>query len=409
MANQFEFADWITMEGLRVLTNELHIASFFNTDYNKEFTRPFAVGSTVRVPLPQRFLVTDGMAYQPQAINRIHTTVNVDQFFGVHFEWDAAEKALKMGRDKADVKKNYIDPIMKQLANELDSRAALFAYQNTNNVTGVLGTDPTAVTPFAQARQRLKELACTGKEWGMIIPPQVNTKMSTNLATIFNPQADISKLFKEGYLGKLQGFDWLESVNLYSHTAGTWAGAVTVNGAAQSGSTLTITATAGDTFKKGDVFSIANVNAVNPVSRRIVGSGVKNFVIQQDLTAAGGGVDVINFSPPIVGPGQYQNVDVLPANSAALTLWPGTATPNGKSGQQALGLASDAFALVGVEMELPEAVEVSSHMRDPQTGISLSFIRQWDSLLYRMTNRFDILCGFGALYPDNCAVRVACA
>lgn len=410
MANLFDLTDWIAMEGLRVLMNETHCAQYFNTDYNSEFKKPFPVGSSVRVPLPQRFLVTDGIGYQPQPINRIHTTVNCDQFFGVHFEWDAAEAALKMGRDKDYIKKNYIDPIMKQLANELDSRCALWAYQNTNNVTGVLGTNPTSVTPFAQARQRMKELAATGKEWGMMIPPAVNTNMATNLATIFNPQQDISKLFKDGSLGRLQNFDWYESVNLYSHLAGTWNAAVTVNGANQSGSALTITATAGDTFNKGDVISLANVNAVNPVSRRIVGSGIKNFVVQQALVAAGGGVDVLQISPSIIGPGsQYQNVDALPVNGAALTLWPGTATPNGKQGFQALGMTDQAFALVGVEMELPEAVEASSRARDPQTGIAVSFIRQWDSLLYRMTNRFDILCGFGNLYPDNCAVRVACA
>lgn len=410
MANLFDLTDWISMEGLRVLTNELKCAAYFNTSYNKEFKQSFPVGSTVRIPLPQRFLVTDGMGYQPQPINRIHTSVSCDQFFGVHFEWDAAEKALKMGRDKDYIKREYIDPIMKQLANELDSRCALWAYQNTNNVTGVLGTNPTSVTPFAQARQRMKELAATGKDMCMLIPPAVNTNMATNLNTLFNPQTDIAKLFKDGQLGRLQGFDWYEEVNLFSHTAGTIAGAFTVAGANQSGTALTVNMTAGDTLKKGDVISIANVNSVNPVSRRIVGSGVKNLVIQQDITAVGGGVDVLLISPGLIGPGsQYQNVDNLAVNLAAITLWPGTGAPNGKSGFQALGMTENAFALVGVEMDLPEAVEVSSRARDPQTGISISFIRQWDSLLYRMTNRFDILCGFGNLYPDNCAVRVACA
>lgn len=408
--NLFDLTDWISMESLRVLMNETKCATYFNTAYNKEFKQAFPVGSSVRVPLPQRFLVTDGLGYQPQPINRIHTNVNCDQFIGVHFEWDAAEKALKMGRDKDYIKREYIDPIMKQLANELDSRCALWAYQNTNNVTGVLGTNPTSVTPFAQARQRMKELAATGKEMCMLIPPAVNTNMATNLNTLFNPQTDISKLFKDGQLGRLQGFDWYEEVNLWQHTAGTWAAGVTVNGANQVGSAIIITASAGDTFKKGDVISFLNVNAVNPVSRRIVGSGIKNFVVAQDLTAAGGGVDVLQISPPIFGPGsQYQNVDALPANGAALTLWPGTAAPNGKQGFQALGMTENAFALVGLEMELPEAVEISSRARDPQTGIAISFIRQWDSLLYRMTNRFDMLFGFGNLYPDNCAVRVACA
>lgn len=93
--------------------------------------------------------------------------------------------------------------------------------------------------------------------------------------------------------------------------------------------------TAGETLLRGDVFSIANVNFVNPMSRRIVGpasaAGTMQFVVTADLTAAGGGADVVNFEPAIVGPGgvlpsspysQYQNVDALPVVNATVTLFP---------------------------------------------------------------------------------------
>ena len=66
-----------------------------------------------------------------------------------------------------------------------------------------------------------------------------------------------------GTVGDLAGFEFFESNSLFSHTAGTWAAAVTVNGANQSGTQLTITAGVGTTFNAGDKISIAGVNRVN--------------------------------------------------------------------------------------------------------------------------------------------------
>jgi coat protein Gp5 len=418
MANSIEFVDWLTMESLRILVNKLECAQFMNTDYNKEFEREFPVGETVRIKLPQRFVVTTGLGYTPQPINRRHTTVTVDQIFQIGFEWDSIEKALKLERGRDAIRREYVEPAVAALAQQIDSSAALFAYQNTNNIVGVLGVDPTTMTTFQQARQRLIEKACpAGGERGMIIPPQVNTSIVPALASFLNPTSEISKQYKQGSLGMLSGFDMYESVSLYRHTAGTWAGAVTVNGAGQSGSSIAINATAGDTFNIGDVISFDSVRPVNPQTRRVVGSLNMQFVVTAPLVALGGGnaADLLQISPALEGPGgnpvdnQYQNVDALPLNLAALTLFPGTPAPNGKSGVQALALHRDAFAMVGVKLELPQAVEMSSQTRDPQTGLSIRFTRTWDAVQSKMINRFDLLLGFGQLYPDNCAVRMQCA
>jgi hypothetical protein len=413
VANVFQFVDWVAMESLRVLMNKCVVVQFANTDYNKEFDREFAIGETVRVKLPQRFYVTDGLQYTPQPINRIYTTVTCNQIFGIHFEWDSIEKALNMERGEEWIKREYIDPAMKQIANEIDSRFALWAYQNTSNLVGVLGVDPNSMTTFQKARQRLIEQACTPGEWGMLIPPAVNTSLVPALASNFNPTSEISRQYKDGSMGKMSGFDWYESVNLYRHTAGTQAGAVTVNGANQQGNTLAITCTAGDTFNVGDVFSIANVNAVNPVSRRVVTLATpKQFVVTAPFVGLGGGnaADVLQISPAIFPPGsQYQNVDALPVNGAALTPFPGTASPNGLTSMQGLALDRNAFAIVGVKLEIPKACEMSSYARDPESGISVAFVRMFDPIQRKMVNRFDVLLGFGNLYPDNCAVRLACA
>lgn len=410
---QFVFPDWVAPEALRLLLNSLEVSQFFDTSYNKEFDREFPVGESVRVKLPQNYLIRDGLGYNPQPINRINTTVTVNQIFGIDFEFDDFEGAVRMERSKAEISDQYLKPAMAQIAQEIDTRAALFAYQNSNNIVGVLGTDPNTSTTFMQARQRLKELACPfDKEIGSIVPPAVNTAMVPAFQAVFNPSSEISQQYKSGSIGKAWGADWYESMSLFRHTAGTWAGAVTVNGANQSGTALAINATAGDTFNVGDVFGIANVNLINPRTRRILSTVGKTFTILAPLVAIGAGnaADVLNISPSIFGPGsQYQNVDALPANAAALTLFPGTAAPNGKSGAQGLYMHPGAFALVGVKLQSPKATELTSQARDKKSGIPIRFVRMWDPIQKKMINTWDTVIGFGNLYPDNCSVRVLCA
>jgi hypothetical protein len=410
MPNTFQYADWLTMESLRLLKNKLTVAKFFNTDINKEYTREFPVGETVRVKLPHRFTIREGIGYSPQPITRIYTTVTLDQIFGVDFEWDSAEAALKMERGQEAVRREYIEPAMAQIAQEIDSRAARWAYQNASLVVGALGTDPTALATIGAVRQKLIEQACPpeGKK-GLIIAPSVNTALVDAFKGLFQDGDAIARQYTEGYLGRLQGFDVFESMSLYRHTAGTWASSVTVNGANQSGSTLVVSCTNGDTFKRGDKISIANVLPVNPMTRRAYGTAPKTFTILQDVTASGTSA-TLTISPAIYGPGsQYQNVSALPANGAALTLWPGTSSPNGKSGTVNVAVHEDAFALVGVKLELPKSAELASQTRDPQTGLSVRFVRMFDPQLSRMINRFDVLLGFGNLYPDSCAVAIASA
>lgn len=411
MANVFQFVDWLTMEGLRLLTNKLEVSQAFNTDYNSEFTKDFAVGETVRVPLPQQFTIRDGLGYNPQAINRIYTTVTCNQIFGVDFEWDSAQAALQMERGQEKIKREYLEPAMDQIKQEIDSRCAQFAYQHTNNIVGVLGTDPTSLTIFNQARQRMIEKAgiSQGNRYNCI-PPSVNTSLVGTALGLFNPPDAISKQYKEGAIGRYSGADWYESMSLYDHTAGTWQGAVTVSSFADGSNSLVVNCTSGDTFKKGDVIGLASVYPVNPMTRRTTSTAnTMTVVVTADVTATTT-TATLTISPTLYGPGsQYQNVDALPQANAVCTLFPGTASPNGKVGKQGLYLNKGAFALVGVKLETPKAVEMASQNRDPESGIALRFIRMFDPQQSKMINRFDVLMGFGGLRPDNCSVRVLSA
>ena len=408
MPNTFAFPQWVSMDALRLLLNKLEVLSIFNTEWQKEFERDFPIGSVTQVKIPQRFTIRDGLGYNPQAINRLTTTINCNQVFGVDFEWDSFEQALNMERSKEEIRRQYLEPGVAQQAQEWDSRAAQFAYQNANNGVGTMGTDPNSVQIFAQARQRLFELACPpGGEKALCIPPQFSTSMVPALQTLLNPQDDISKQFKEGSLGKLHGFDVYECMSLWRHTSGTRAGATTVltTNPNNGGNQIGITATAGDTWNAGDILTIANVNQVNPMTRRFLSPIVKQFVVLQPLTAIGAGnaADFLIVSPAIFGPGsQYQNVDALPVNGATIT----PVFTSAQAGAQALAIHGDAFGVAGVKLEEPKATEMTSQARDPETKMALRFIRMFDPVQSKMINRWDTVGGFGQLYSDSCCVRI---
>lgn len=409
MSNNFINPSWVSMRILWMLQNSLEVASEFNTEWESEFGKSFAVGSSVQIKLPQRWLVTQGLGYNPQGINRVSTTINLDQTFGIHFEWDSYERLVKMERSQEELEQQYLKPAASQLAQEVDSRAAQFAYQNVSNVFGTLGTDATSISAFTAAERRLFEKACPkGLNKILCLSPSLMQTYVNNVVTQFNPAPEISKAFKSGLLGTAAGWDWYRSNSLYQHTVGTApTGGVTITGANQSGSSLSVTGTSTQTIKKGDKFSIANVNAVNPVTRRNSSIGAQHFTVLADVTLTGG-TDTIQVAPAIYGPGsQYQNVDALPANSAALTFWPGTSSPSGKVGTVSLGLTKYAFAISGGKLEVPKAVERAEQTEDPDTGMSVRFIRAWDQKDSTMTNRFDMCIGFGNLYQDNGAVAIA--
>lgn len=409
-ANQFLNPYWVSLEILRMLLNKLVIAQYFNKGWQNEFQKEFAPGSTVSIKFPWRPQTTDGMGYQPQAITRISTTVSLDQWIQIGFEWDDYEQAVKLERSKKELSENYYDPAGAAIAQEIDQRCARFAYQNASTVVGTLGTDPTSVTTYYTARQRMMEKACPPGRRSMCISSSMMTSLGSNITNIFHPADEITSMWKEGSIGVLAGFDFYESQSLWTHTAGTWAGAVTVNGANQQGTSLLINATAGDTFNVGDKFSIANVRTANPMTRRIPGKPAgQTFTVTQALIATGGGSpnDALQILPAIYPPGDnYQNVDALPANGAALTLFPGTTTPNGLSGTVGLGLSKWAFALAGTKLYVPTAVEMAAGAQDPESGLSVRKVKAWDPVRSMLINRMDSLFGYGNLYQDNCAVAV---
>ena len=245
MANNFVTTNWVSMKILWFLKNSYDVAQNFNSEWESEFGKSFPIGSSAQIKLPQSWLVTSGLAYQEQGISRLVTTVNLDTIRGIHFGWDSYERLVKMERSEKELEESYLYPAGQQLAQQLDSDAANWARLYTNNVVGTLGTDSTTIDFALAAEQVLFALSCPEDgDRNLVLSSSLNRSYVKTNVTQFNPQKEISDMFRKGYIGTAGGWKWMRSNSLVKHTCGTApTHGVTVVGAGQSGGSLLVTGT----------------------------------------------------------------------------------------------------------------------------------------------------------------------
>jgi hypothetical protein len=263
----------------------------------------------------------------------------------------------------------------------------------------LVGTPGSAVTfkNILESRKKLNDnLAPMDGERCVTMNTQANVDLVDGLKGLFQDSSQISKQYKEGLMGVTAGYNFYENTLIPSHTAGAGVDdAYLVNGAAESGSAITVDGGAG-ALVKGDVFTIAGVFMVHPETRQSTG------VLQQFTVTANyaGGAGDISISPPITASGAYQTVSNVPADNAPLT-FVGTAST---AFQQSLAFHKSAFTFATADLVLPQGVDFAS--RQTYDGISLRIIRQYDINTDAFPCRVDVLYGSASLYPQL-ASRVA--
>jgi len=414
MANVHKVTNWVSLDTLEILKAEGAIHPAFNTDYNKELTKDFPIGSQFDVKLPYRAVVRSGEAMDTQDLIRKFTTVAMEAPFGIDFSYTDFEVALQLDRGEAALRAEFTEPFGQQLASELDSRLANQAYLRIPNIVGVLGTDPTTINTYHLMSQRLAEFGCPAGPKRLYMTPSMASALMNQAVTYFNPQMDVSDMWRQGALGMLSSAKTFQSVRLVQHTTGivTTAASLTTSGAVAEGATsVLINCTSGDTFKRGERVSFAGCFTVHPETRRRAGSALANqavFIVQQDVTATTT-TCTLQLDRPFYGPGgPYQNVDALPATTVLMTRWPGTTITDGASVTGTVGfcLHRNALALVGAKLKNPKNVEYQQAHDLNGTGLQVSIVSQFVIANRSNPTRLDVWAGYGGLYPANAGVCV---
>jgi len=393
MANSILTIDMITRKALEILENNLVISRNVNRQYDDSFAVEGAkIGSTLRIRLPDRALVTDGAALQTQDDNEQYTTLTVASQKHIGINFTSAELTMQLD----DFAERVLKPRISQLASSIDADVAN-AYKNIYASVGTPGTTPSTSLVLLQAQQKLNEAAAVMSPRYATVNPAANAGLVEGMKGLFNPTDTISKQFKNGMMGTgVLGFEEVNmSQSIKQHTTGAWGTSITVTSTVttEGQSTLPISFTGSSkTWNVGDVFTIAAVNSVNPQTRESTGS-LQQFVVT--AVATGSSTATLSISPALYSAGQaLATVDVLPQSGAVVTMLGSASTQYAQN----LVYHKDAITLATADLLMPQGVDMAS--RQVHNGISMRIVRQYDINNDRLPCRIDVLYGFSTIRPQ---------
>lgn len=396
MPNEILTPSVIAKEALVLLENKLGMAKRVHRNYQNEFSK---VGDTVTIRKPVRFTTRSGATYSAQDVQEGSTTVTMTDQIGVDFEFQTADLTLKIEQ----FSERYLAPAMSAMIHKVEGDLCGL-YNSVWNQVGTPGTTPNSFAALAAAPLRLDLMAVpTDMRMGVLDPNAGWAILGTQTALYMQGKAQ--EAYEDGELGSIAGLNLMQTQNIRTHAVGTKAGTPLIAGAAQN-TTYTLTrstnsqnlltdgwTTSSAILKKGDVFTIANVFAVNPATRQTT-TVLQQFVVNADISSDGAGLATINISPAIITSGPYQNVNAAPADNAAITV-AGTAST---SYPMNLVYHKNAFALVTRPLEIPQGASWSA--RETYNGLSMRIISDYDISTDRQKTRLDMLYGVKAIYPD---------
>ena len=395
MANSLLTIDMITRKSLAILENNLVLSRNINRQYDDSFAVEGAkIGSSLRIRLPDRALVTDGAALQTQDDNEQYTTLTVSTQKHVGINFTSAELSMQLD-DFAD---RVLKPRISQLASSIDADVAN-VFASVGNSVGTPGTTPATALVMLQAQQKMNEAAAPMSPRYLTVNPAANAALVNGLSGFFNPSDSISRQFKSGMMGEnVLGYEEVNmsqsvksfTVGSRTATGGTTSAAVTTEGA----TTIAITgAGASGTIKAGEVFTLSNRSAVNPQTRESTGS-LFQFVALADVTLDGSGAGTITVAPMYSAAHPLANITDLPGSGTAVTFLGAASTTY----PQNIAYHKDAFTLATADLILPQGVDMAS--RANHNGISMRIVRQYDINNDRMPCRVDVLYGYAAIRPQ---------
>lgn len=402
MANTTLTADIIAKEAVMILENNLVMAKKVYRGYEDDFEKKvngYEVGETISIRKPTDFTVRTTAVMSTQDVVEGKTTLTVDQRRGVDFEFSSHDLTLKIG----DLSERVIKPAMVQLANSVDTYLTGL-YSSVPNWVGTPGQVINSFSDFYAGKERLMEYAVPTDSLCSVLSPQDEAGMLGSQTSLFIQDA-AKGAYRSGNLGVIGGVDTYMSQNVRTHTVGVATGTPLVKGASQTSTYASVkdsntqtlatdgwTASQTGILKAGDVFTIANVYAVNPVTKATL-PFLKQFVVTADVDSDGSGNATPTISPAIITSGAFQNVSAAPADNAAITVM-GT---GGTAYRQNLMFHKNAFALAMVPLVSPPgAVDVS---RQSYKGVNVRVIPVYDGTNDVSKWRCDIL--FGAKTIDH--------
>jgi hypothetical protein len=393
----------ITRYSVPLFLNSNLFMMSINRDYDDRFGVEGAkIGAQLRVRIPNDYGVTDGpgLSLQDTIEQQVVLTVATQRHIDIAFT--TAERTLSI----EDYAERFIKPRLNKLAGNV-AQTIMFSSQgavcnaaaNVDANNNILAINQ---QPVLLAGALLSDNEAPDDDgWKLANDPHSDAKLVASLAGQFNPATEISSQYRKGKMKNALGFDMFRDQTVIKHTTGS-ATTATVNGANQSGTSVTIAALTG-TINQGDIFTIAGVNGVNRTTGASTGAP-RQFTATANVPAGG---TTISFYPALIPPASqvpyaglpytmqaYMTVTATPANNAVITPFANASVTY----RQSLAFQRDAISLVIAPLWMPPngkgVIEAARHEFD---RCSLRGLVCYEPGTDQPIDRIDVL--FGQFWP----------
>lgn len=377
----------ITREALRILHQKLNFVGTIDRQYDDRFAKSGAkIGTTLQIREPNQFTVRTGKTIDVQDVTETSQTLTVATQKGVDVNFSSAELTMTVD----DFSARYLDPAMSVLAANIEADA-MSMYKDVYNSVWSSGAAIT-YNDILTARVLMQRGLAPTNDRTANMNSQDMADLVKDTKTLFQASENIAKQYREGYMGRTAGYDFMENTLWPGHTTGSENGSYVVNTSTGiTSGTATITTTAGSgTIKQGDVITVDGVYSVHPETKASTGQ-LQQFVVTADQAAAGAWA----VSPTPITSGAKQNITIVSAGASKAVAVGGTAS-------DALGTSmlyqKEAFTFVTADLIQPNGVDFAR--REVLDGISMRIVRQYDINNDNMPCRIDVLYGYKTLRPQ---------
>ncbi len=393
----------IAKEALMQVVNSMAMSRHVHTAFKNEFVK---VGQTITIRKPNKFRATKSSTLSYS--NIVEPSTSITMSTQAHVGWSFSSVDLTTTIE--DYSKRYIAPAAGALANQVDADLCAL-YVNVYNYAGTPGTTPATFKVLGDCQTVLDDESVPSEERVAILNPAAHWSLADGLKGTFAPNV-AEEIITKGYLGTIGNLSLYMDQNIQRHTTGAFSTSATP---LISGNTVTAATTfatdgwnaSSSTVLAGDIFTVSSVYGVNPMSGSSTGV-LKRWVVRTNTTSSGGAMATLPVAPTLTyaATDPYTNCfrtagatnimvdnDVMTFVGAESTAYP-----------QNLVFHPNAFALVTVPIEIPGNTW-GARETDPNAGLSIRVVKQYDIDADIEIIRLDILYGVKTLYPEL-AVRL---
>lgn len=404
MANAFLSPKVFANAGLKLLKNNLVLAKLVDSEGVDKTFKP-GVGGTVYVKRPPEFIIRTGATASAQDVVEGEVAVSIDKQAGVDVQFTSQEETLNVD---ALLKSKVLDASMAQIATYVDSQIGA-RINEFHNWVGTPANTLSTVAGFLAGPQRLDEMAVPAVDRNAVMNPADGYALAATISANAAQQGTVAgnalQRAKVPMIGSVDTYitQTLPGLTTGSRTNGAVDGANqnVLYSAVKSTYTQTLNIDGignATTVAAGEVFTIADVYAVNPRTKAVL-PYLQQFTVitggTSAATATAADQDLaLTISPPIITSGAYRTVSAAPADNAVVT-WLGAASttfrPNAIFQKQAI-------KLVSAKLVMPYSGE-ADYATDPDTGLTVRYWRYSDGASDTHNHRWDVF--FGTVNADR--------